>query len=295
MKARVISHSAGSADQTQPTMMSPLKRSPIARRKKSHLLTYSIIGIVSLVLIAATYFIYFAPPEFVYYTHPLSLNQIEKLFGFVYGKRSGYFLTADEKNFIADNGGESSYGEILYSTTENLLLDIFKLKEGDVLHDFGSGVGKFAIQARLTTNVSKIVATELSVTRAVLANEALEKIHNLGLLKPNDERLQFINGNFLELDISDASHIYICSTCFHDELMTNIYKKLVKEGKPGLQVVSLVMFNIPKKHKSLPKRLAYKTTHTIPMSWSNTSPGYHYVVEDDSSAEGRHVVQVEEP
>jgi len=282
MKARIVNPALAE----RPVSTLPgLKRPKLHSRKKFHGWNYIFIGIAAAALIALCYFLFFAKSEFDSYTIPLSLSQVDNLLSSIYGKRSGYFLTPEEKNYIGDHGGECSYGEILFNTTHQLLFDIFKVKEGDVLHDFGSGVGKFVLQARLTSNVTKIIGTELSVTRSVLAREALGKIQNIGLLQPNDERLHLIEGSFLDLDISDATHIYMCSTCFHDELMSNIYKKILQEGKAGLQVVTLVMFNIPKKHKKLPRRLHFVATHVVPMSWSTSSPGYHYILEDNEVEE----------
>jgi len=277
MKAKVINSTSVNTD------MAAAKLKLITKKKKSTSKTLIILSTLVVCLSLWTfyysqsdYFGLFGPKMVI----PLTLPEIEVLFQKVYPKRSGYHLDDEEKKNIALSGGESSYGEILYNTTYKLLFDIFQVDENSVVHDFGSGVGKFAIQTRLTSNVSKVIATEMSATRSVIARGSLQKVKDLGILAQNDSKIVIIEGDFLKLDISDATHIYMCSTCFHEELMNNIYKKIVKEGKHGLQVVSLVSFTIPKKDKKNPRRLVYQTTHTVPMSWSNTSPGYHYILED---------------
>jgi len=129
-------------------------------------------------------------------TRPLNLDEIEILFGKVYPKRIGYYLTDDEKKNIAVSGGESSYGEILYNTTYQLLFDIFNVDENSVLHDFGAGVGKFSIQARVTTNIKKVVGTEMSSTRSAIARNALSKVRGLGVIDHDDESIKFVKVTF---------------------------------------------------------------------------------------------------
>lgn len=190
----------------------------------------------------------------------------------VYGKRSGFGISNDERKMIEDKGGNPTYGEITAKGVEQLI-EYFKANLGihDVFYDLGSGIGKVATQVALTTP-AKAVGIELSPTRHAIAHDIRHELIRKNILK-HDNKLRFIEGNILDADLHDASVIFMCSTCFSDELMKQITEKIYNLP----QVVHLITL------KQLTPENTYHfdgffqmQTFNIPMTWSESTPVYTY-------------------
>lgn len=234
---------------------------------------------------------------------PLSHGEACALLDKIYeGIASGFNIDAAEETYIRDRGGAPTYGEIIKPSMRGLA-DKLKIKKGDVFYDLGSGTGKLVCYMYMATPVEKAIGIELSESRYKRSLEALERLH---AQKPTDKRgeytvvksddesglgngaklseeereftssskreLTFINNDMLAHDLSDASAIFMCATCFSEKLLQKLADKFVREAKPGLRVVTL---------KKLPEnaRLKYKGTTKLPTSWSSGSPFHYYELE----------------
>lgn len=203
----------------------------------------------------------------------------------LYKNVSGYRIDEEEKKAIRNEGGDPTYGEILYESAEVLLNDL-QLTPDDVFYDLGSGAGKFVDQAYVTTPVKKAAGIELSKTRYEMAQARVPQIQALAEISAEfdyvlnqaltgktaqrtrivpSKTIEFINENILKADLSDATVIFMCSTCFSDELMQKIVDKLA-DLREGLRVLTL---------KDLPPHEHFKLVrqYQLPMSWSKSSPG----------------------
>lgn len=189
----------------------------------------------------------------------------------VYEGISGFGISDKEVKFIKKAGGAATYGEIKFESAQKLL-DYLKPTKDDVFYDLGSGVGKFVLQAYLTTDVKKSVGIELSGTRYELAVKALKATAENDLFDPNREA-KFLNENIITADFSDATIVFTCSTCYSEELMEKIAEKLIKL-KPGTKIASL------KEFKS--GRLKKIETLKLPMTWSEEASVYIYIVEEET-------------
>lgn len=183
-----------------------------------------------------------------------------------YTHRSGFGISQEETSFIREHGGAPTYGEITYEAAEKLLHDLDLTKQ-DVFYDLGSGVGKLVVHAYLATPVKKSVGIELSKTRYDKAQEVKELLHQEGYLKSH-KTLAFKHQNILDADLHDATVVYMCSTCYSEDLMEKLVKKFSKL-KRGLRIVTL---------KELPRNKQFKLIHTyhLPMTWSARSSVYVY-------------------
>lgn len=135
-----------------------------------------------------------------------------------------------------------TYGEIEFQSFAEILLTIQAryggLPEGGIFYDLGSGTGKALIAAALLSNFSECRGIEI-----------LPSLHSLGLklteaysekfikfvLSNSDlwtitPRLINIKGNILEEDFSEADLIFVNSTCFSDEMVSEISEKPTKVG-----------------------------------------------------------------
>jgi len=120
-----------------------------------------------------------------------------------------------------------------------------KLKDSDVVYDLGCGTGSFLFAAK-KAGAKNLIGYELSPALVLVAKV-------LNFFKRAE--IKFICGNFMKVDISDATFIYIFLV---GPVLPNIWDKIKKETKPGTIVVSLSS-QIPKvehfkKIKTKPKK-----------------------------------------
>lgn len=204
---------------------------------------------------------------------------------------TGFGIPERESQAIIDAKGAPTYGEILFESWHTILHEL-NLTTKDVVYDLGSGVGKVIVEAFLVTPAKKVVGVELSDTRyekAAQVAKMLKKKIKKGELKALQEsvnnelqfdkysekkvnykkkKIAFIHKNFLKVNFSDATVIYMCSTCFSDELMQELTDKFAGL-RDGLKVVTL---------KQLPSHPHFTLVkkYTLPMTWSTTTPVYVY-------------------
>jgi|GEM_PF-1048759 len=207
----------------------------------------------------------------------------------LYKEKSGFRISEDEKKCIKEAGGDPTYGEITWASCA-FLLDMLDLTQDDKFVDMGCGIGKFVAQAGLTTEVGESLGIELSETRCQCAqhmskpltglydvcvkaeNEIRKKLQQPALKKAKKKTIKFIQSDMLKVDVSDATVIFICATCFSEDLMQKLADKFALCAD-GLRVVTLKQFPAKNKH------LVLRDTYTLAMTWSKTTPVYVYVLD----------------
>lgn len=122
--------------------------------------------------------------------------------------------------------------------------------------DLGSGGGKLVIQSSLELpSVSRSVGIELSPTRHKIASQRLNELKLSGdfdrIKKLANEAwgvkgkraavVDLCEGDLFHLDISKATHIYVSSLCFSEEMLQQLVDKLENEGSMLQCVASLRM------------------------------------------------------
>ncbi|MEX0940684.1 MAG: hypothetical protein WDZ41_04960 [Candidatus Babeliales bacterium] len=199
----------------------------------------------------------------------LDNQKAKELIESLYNNISGFGIDNTESAMIEQKGGAPTYGEITYESAQQLLNDL-KLTQKDIFYDLGSGVGKMTIQTYLTTPVKKSVGIELSPTRYKYAMAIKQQLSEQKYLDPN-RTLDFKNQNIAEADLSDATVVYMCSTCYSEDLMQKIVNKLANMPK-GLRIVTL---------KKLPKHKKFTLVNTfcLPMTWSSNTSVYLYQLQ----------------
>ena len=174
---------------------------------------------------------------------------------------SGHIIPEEErakkkKEMLKES--EIVYGEIKHDAVKDLLKEL-KLTEQDVVYDLGSGVGKFCYQVAIDSPAKKVVGVELCPTRHMNAQKALTLMEdNVRIAIEN--RVFFKEADFLKTDVSDATVVFLCSTCYSTELMEKLVYRLA-ECKKGLRVLSL---NELPKHKNFS---LIKILPSLSMSW----------------------------
>ena len=108
------------------------------------------------------------------------------------------------------------------------MLEIADLKPNDVVYDLGCGDGRILIKAVEDFNVKKAIGYELDKQRY---KSTIKEIKRRNL----QDRIEIINGNLFEADISDATVVTLYLTSWGND---RLKPKLSKETRPGTRVVS---------------------------------------------------------
>lgn len=154
-----------------------------------------------------------------------------------------------------------TYGEILFGSVVKLI-NYIGLTEDDVFCDLGSGIGKMCTEVFLKSKVKKSFGVEAHVARYQDSMRIAEKVkQDLPDLFKTGRKLEFYNTNFLETDISDATVVYTCSTCFDADCMDGI-ANLVNNNPNIRYLVSL---------KKLECRLPFIEMMPINCTWDKTN------------------------
>lgn len=154
-----------------------------------------------------------------------------------------------------------TYGEMLYPSVGKIINYLGDINENDVFYDLGSGIGKVGMQFFLRTPVKKARGIEFSKTRNQHAEQVYAQVNKEFPELVAGRTLDCINGNFLEQDISDATIIYACSTCFSEELLTDI-GNMINEQCPNIRYIAT--------NKHIPTRLPFNRALEVECSWDKT-------------------------
>jgi len=158
----------------------------------------------------------------------------------------------------------STYGEILVSSVDKLIEKLI-ITSDDVFYDLGSGAGKLVMQMHTNSEVGIAKGVEFQPNRYKIAEKALKKMYNHKPELLNDERIiSYYNGNIINFDLNDATIIFMCSTCFPEELMDVVLEK-VRNNSNIKYIISL------KDHDNFKQILPNKETLNLPMTWSSNT------------------------
>lgn len=141
-------------------------------------------------------------------------------------------------------------------------MKMFEKKDTNSIHfiDLGSGNGKLLVQAYLEIpNLFLVEGIELAIARHSLAIQSWNEIKDearsirsqtkeiLGMKQHHthgDTELNLVQGDLFQMDISTATHIYVASLCFTDDMMDALSRKISEEGDNLSCVATLKPFNV---------------------------------------------------
>ncbi len=153
------------------------------------------------------------------------MKTAEKTLKRLYRDRSGYEDKPSEERMVMRRGSDALYGELLPSATAKLFRYL-ELTENDVLYDLGSGIGKVAIQAAITTRVKRVVGIEMMPSRHEIACDVLSEVEGCGMLTA--DVCELWQADFMRSRIPDATIIYTCSTAFPVDLIDRLADKVAR-------------------------------------------------------------------
>jgi SAM-dependent methyltransferase len=171
---------------------------------------------------------------------------------------------------------EDSYGEIPQESAAKLFQNpMVNLQAGETFADLGSGLGRLVVDAALVANVKRAIGVELSETRSASACKALTNVTKAfptqdasgWRAERHRSEVELYQGNILDLGkdfLGKINVAYVANLCFRPDLLNAVAVKLSRDLPDGSRVVSLRNLELNKDTK----RLKFKGTVDLPMSWS---------------------------
>ncbi len=193
----------------------------------------------------------------------------------------------DETNNSNGSGhNPSTYGEVTLLGAKQLFYYMGMLKNcedkkqgGIHFIDLGSGNGKLCVQAYLEIpNLKKAEGIELSPSRHSIAINSWNKIkeeancirsqtvdfYGVRCSNCGEAEVKLIQGDLFQMDISKATHIYVASLCFTDEMILGLCKKFGEQGNNLQYIATLKLFPA-----EFEKRYGFKRdVKYVEMSWT---------------------------
>jgi SAM-dependent methyltransferase len=172
-----------------------------------------------------------------------------------------------------------TYGEMTYEGIEELYTHVLS-KTTSPLNSFldvGCGRGKLCLYMAAKPNVYTSTGIELVKSRLMDAENLKSILSKKYLLYTN--KTNFINEDILKLSLSDSinanlkTFVWFSNLCFDPSVTTTIFEKLVSELSTG----SIICCS--KTPTDNIDRLKKLENVVIPMSWSQSSNVYMYVIE----------------
>lgn len=173
----------------------------------------------------------------------LHIDEHERVFQQLYHHANGFLLSqqARQKNDSLDY----VYGEITFLP----FLALFSLSQPDeqtVFYDLGCGIGKAVLACAMVYPIAKSVGIEILPHLYFNACRQLDYLAKLPDYAEQTKKVEFILGDFLEVNLHEATIIFINSTSFFGPTWEKICERL--EQLPKLKTVITTSKTLPGKH-----------------------------------------------
>lgn len=155
--------------------------------------------------------------------HTLSLKEHHTHFHRLYDDLNGFILSKAARK--ERDAMEYTYGEIDFIAFIALIHSTKPTSE-TIFYDLGSGIGKAVLACAMVFNVKKSCGIELFDLLHQAALNQQQQLQLLPAYQNKATRICFIQGNFLEIDFSDATLIFINSTAFFGETWELLNQRL---------------------------------------------------------------------
>lgn len=162
----------------------------------------------------------------------------KSVFNSLYSGVDGYAISSRARKNISYSTKAHTYGEVTPEGFSQMLKDAGGAQGN--FYDLGSGTGKAVVLASMFGNFSKLTGIEILQELYESSTQTLKRYEQevRPILSPErqGQSLSFINTDFLSYDLNDANFIFSHSTCFYDELISALERKLVSL-KPKTRVL----------------------------------------------------------
>ncbi|MFL5347209.1 MAG: SAM-dependent methyltransferase [Hyalangium sp.] len=169
----------------------------------------------------------------------MELPQVEEILTRLYSQFSGHAIARSEKKRMGREEDSTTYGEVKPASFQQLV-SAASPQEGEVFIDLGSGMGQPVLMAAMLFPFRRVVGVELLTGLGDAARQALSRydteIRPTLPAEHQAQRIEFLDGDMLEVDLSEVDVAFAQAPCFEPGLMAKLAVKL--EGlKPGARVI----------------------------------------------------------
>jgi SAM-dependent methyltransferase len=165
----------------------------------------------------------------------------KKVFENLYLDVSGHVISSQARSKLNISSTAFVYGEILPDTFYSILEKV-QPTSSDIFYDLGCGTGKAVMWAHLAFPFKKAVGVEFLEDLYEAARTVLKKYENeikiSAPIEKQNQSVDFVRGDFCEVNFKDADVIFTHSTCFSDETMAKLIKAF-SCLKPGARVITV--------------------------------------------------------
>lgn len=174
-------------------------------------LFFFIFLLLGLALIA--HFIYYKKKQLSIkrWQKSLNLHAHGAVFQRLYHDSQGFILS--QKARQGHDAMEYAYGEIEFLSFI-ALLSLVQPDENTIFYDLGSGTGKAVLACCMVFPVRKSIGIELFPELYLDACKRARQLATIDSYAQQAKKIKFILGNFLEVDLQDATLIFINSSAF---------------------------------------------------------------------------------
>ncbi|MBA2656692.1 MAG: hypothetical protein H0U70_06855 [Tatlockia sp.] len=164
----------------------------------------------------------------------LNLNKQADIFNKLYANIDGFTLSRQARDGY--DAIEYLYGEIKFEHFI-ALLSLCRPNSSTVFYDLGSGTGKAVLACSMVFKVKKSLGVELFDSLHQVAISQKMHLREIKDYELQADTIQFINGDFIQTDLTEATIVFINSTAFIGETWHKISQHL-HQLKSGTLVIS---------------------------------------------------------
>jgi trans-aconitate methyltransferase len=169
----------------------------------------------------------------------MELAHAQEILGRLYHQVSGPAISLAEQKRMGREEDSTTYGEVRAASVHELLSAVAP-REGENFIDLGSGLGTATLAAAMLFPFRRLVGVELLTGLGDAARKALSRYD--AEVRPQlselhqQQRIEFLDGDLLEVDLSDFDVVFSQAVCFDAELMAKMAARL-ETLKSGARVV----------------------------------------------------------
>lgn len=164
------------------------------------------------------------------------------IFNDLYLQIDGYGLAEfDKKEFGLWGVEEYTYGEIDFEDFLQIILRAPLKPEHKIFYDLGSGIGKPVIAAAMSGQFNEAWGIEILPRLYQASQQVQERLAEEFV--ELDCKIEFIQGNFFEIDFSAADVIFIQCTCMGDKTIKQLGSKLTNLKKGSVVITCTKMLD----------------------------------------------------
>lgn len=156
------------------------------------------------------------------------LQQHFSVFNQLFTGDEGFWLSRKARD-VHQDAFDYTYGEIEFFSFIALIL-LANPNQQTRYYDLGSGIGKAAVACALVFEMQKYCGVELFAELYQAAQAKKQALSAMPTYAKEAQRLEFVNEDFLNVDFSDATLIFINATAFVGELWVRLSEKLEREA-----------------------------------------------------------------